>query len=334
LLGIGKKCLLITLALLILLVIAGFTFPEANVIFTLDGKTRQARTKAKNVIGFLEEQDTAYKEQDFVFPPLSASIEEGTHITLQHAIPITVELNDKKERMFTLAPTVGEAVEGAGIKLEGADQITPGLDVQITKNISIVITKATSSMDVCRASIPYQTITQTDGNILQGRAEVVQEGKEGVAIQIFDVKSMDGQEVERKLKTERKICAPVDEVVKVGTKKAQRAKPKPVRFAAASGPVNVSRGGSGGGRVMKATAYSAGHGCGYTTATGGRAQYGVVAVDPRVIPLGTKLYIEGYGEAVAGDTGGAIKGNRIDLCYNSNSECVEFGRQDVVVHIK
>ncbi len=85
---------------------------------------------------------------------------------------------------------------------------------------------------------------------------------------------------------------------------------------------------------MKATAYSAGHGCGYITANGSKAQYGVVAVDPRVIPLGTKLYIEGYGEAVAADTGGAIKGDRIDLCYNSNAECIQFGRRDVVVHIQ
>ncbi|MBI4733746.1 MAG: 3D domain-containing protein [Rubrobacteridae bacterium] len=64
-----------------------------------------------------------------------------------------------------------------------------------------------------------------------------------------------------------------------------------------------------------------------------RAQKGVVAVDPRVIPLGTRLYIEGYGEAIAADTGGAIKGNRIDLCYNTPGECFKFGRQTVKVHV-
>ena len=331
-LGIGKKCLLITLALLMVLAIAGFAFPETKVKFTLDGKTRQVTTKADDVTGFLKEQNAAYKEQDFVFPPLSASLEEGIHIILEHATPITVELNGKKEKIFTLASTVGEAVEAAGIGLETADQITPGLDVQITKNTPITIAKATSSMDVCRTPVAYQTITQTDGSIPQGRAEVVQEGKEGVTIQFFDVRSMGGQEVERILKTERKICGPVDEIVKVGTKKIQRAKPKPVRLASAGSSVNVSRG--GGGRVFKATAYSAGHGCGYTTATGGRAQRGVVAVDPRVIPLGTKLYVEGYGEAVAGDTGGAIKGNRVDLCFDSNADAVQFGRRDVVVHVQ
>ena len=70
-----------------------------------------------------------------------------------------------------------------------------------------------------------------------------------------------------------------------------------------------------------------------------KAQYGVVAVDPSVIPLGTKLYIEAvdgswtYGYAVAGDTGGAIKGNRIDLFFNSNAEAMSFGRRQAKVYV-
>jgi 3D (Asp-Asp-Asp) domain-containing protein len=69
------------------------------------------------------------------------------------------------------------------------------------------------------------------------------------------------------------------------------------------------------------------------TASGRRAGYGVVAVDPRVIPLGTRLFIPGYGYAVAGDTGSAIKGNRIDLGFATYAEAVRFGRQTVTVYI-
>jgi 3D (Asp-Asp-Asp) domain-containing protein len=69
------------------------------------------------------------------------------------------------------------------------------------------------------------------------------------------------------------------------------------------------------------------------TRTGRRATYGVVAVDPRVIPLGTMVYVEGYGLALACDTGGAIKGHRIDLCYDSNYEANRYGRKHVKVHI-
>ena len=77
------------------------------------------------------------------------------------------------------------------------------------------------------------------------------------------------------------------------------------------------------------------------TATGMKAQYGVIAVDPRVIPLGSRVYVESsdggkswvYGFAIAGDTGGAIKGNRIDLCYNTKAECYQFGRKSATVYV-
>ena len=78
-------------------------------------------------------------------------------------------------------------------------------------------------------------------------------------------------------------------------------------------------------RTMRADA------AGYT-ATGYRAGHGIVAVDPHVIPLGTKLYIPGYGFAIAGDTGGAIVGNRIDLGFNSISDAMQFGRRTVKVY--
>ena len=88
---------------------------------------------------------------------------------------------------------------------------------------------------------------------------------------------------------------------------------------------------------MEATAYtddiaSQGKWLGQT-ATGVKPEKGVVAVDPKVIPLGTKLYITGYGKAIAGDTGGAIKGNKIDLFLPNRGDCMRFGRQKVKVRV-
>jgi 3D (Asp-Asp-Asp) domain-containing protein len=89
--------------------------------------------------------------------------------------------------------------------------------------------------------------------------------------------------------------------------------------------------------IMSATGYDTSPqtlpGSNGRTATGMVARYGVVAVDPRVIPLGTYVYVEGYGFAIASDTGGAIKGNRIDLCFNSRRESLAWGRRRVTVHI-
>jgi len=86
---------------------------------------------------------------------------------------------------------------------------------------------------------------------------------------------------------------------------------------------------------MLATAYTAycGGRCSGRTALGWAAGYGIVAVDPRVIPLRSRLYIPGYGYAVAGDTGGSIRGSRIDLGFNTYRDAREFGRRDVTVYI-
>ena len=86
--------------------------------------------------------------------------------------------------------------------------------------------------------------------------------------------------------------------------------------------------------IMKATAYSPQEpGLTDTTASGLKAQHGVVAVDPSVIPLGTRLFVEGYGYAIAADTGGAIKGNRIDLCFDTLAEVNAYGWRTVRVEI-
>lgn len=83
--------------------------------------------------------------------------------------------------------------------------------------------------------------------------------------------------------------------------------------------------------TFEATAYTW---TGYRTATGTWPSRGTVAVDPRVIPLGTELYIEGYGPAVAADTGGAIQGQKIDLYMDSEHECLQWGRRKVEVQIR
>jgi 3D (Asp-Asp-Asp) domain-containing protein len=99
----------------------------------------------------------------------------------------------------------------------------------------------------------------------------------------------------------------------------------------------TSRGGYVNFITMRATAYTASK---YArTASGERVSLGVVAVDPRVIPLGTKLYVQSldgsidYGYAIASDTGGAIKNNKIDLFFNTNSDCYKFGVRNVRVYI-
>jgi 3D (Asp-Asp-Asp) domain-containing protein len=86
--------------------------------------------------------------------------------------------------------------------------------------------------------------------------------------------------------------------------------------------------------TMSASAYTAyDDGNSHYTYRGNLVRKGLVAVDPSVIPLGTRLYIPGYGYAIADDVGGAIKGNKIDLAFDSRSEALQFGRQTVTVYV-
>ena len=89
---------------------------------------------------------------------------------------------------------------------------------------------------------------------------------------------------------------------------------------------------------VTSTAYTANcNGCSGTTATGvnlhANPNAKVIAVDPRVIPLGTKVYVEGYGYAIAADTGGAIKGNKIDVFFPSKQMLIDWGRKKVKIKI-
>jgi 3D (Asp-Asp-Asp) domain-containing protein len=90
--------------------------------------------------------------------------------------------------------------------------------------------------------------------------------------------------------------------------------------------------------TVTATAYTAFcAGCSGVTATGidlrSNPNQKVIAVDPTVIPLGSTVYVEGYGEAIAGDTGGAIKGNRIDLFIPNYANAIDFGKRTLEVTI-
>ena len=172
--------------------------------------------------------------------------------------------------------------------------------------------------------IPIRAETESRENkdMFEGEKKVITKGEVGQKTESLKNTYVNGVlETTEVLKSEI-TKDPVKEVVEVGTKKG----------TVAPNEKNAKRV-----IVMQATAYDPT--AGSKTAMGTRARVGAVAVDPKVIPLGSKLYIESidgfasYGYATAEDTGGAIKGNRIDLFYNSNAEANRFGRRNVKVYV-
>jgi 3D (Asp-Asp-Asp) domain-containing protein len=172
-------------------------------------------------------------------------------------------------------------------------------------------------------SLKADTVYEFSRSVGLGRIVKVKDGKDGSLTKTFKLIKKDGKVVGKELIREERVDA------------------VPNTFHLGRGGYNPSRGGSSFKPLrtltMRASAYdpgpqSNGKWAG-TTALGITPRYGIVAVDPRTIPLGSLLFVEGYGFAYAADTGGAIKGDRIDLCMNTVAECYRFGRKKVKVHV-
>lgn len=171
-------------------------------------------------------------------------------------------------------------------------------------------------------SIPSEVRYEFSRTVGSGRVVKAQDGKPGEVRRTYEIIHKGSNAVEKKLIKE------------------ERVEPKPTLFLMGRSGFQPSRGAftRSAVRTMVATAYdpspaTIGPGATGRTRTGRIATYGCVAVDPRVIPLGTLLYVEGYGFGLACDTGGAIKGNRIDLCYDSKRVADRYGKKKVRVHI-
>jgi 3D (Asp-Asp-Asp) domain-containing protein len=175
---------------------------------------------------------------------------------------------------------------------------------------------------VQREPIPYPTLRRSSSELRAGTSKTLRVGINGEKAVTYSVTANEDGTEKRQVLSSEVLKKPVPEIVATGRGKL------------------ASRGYFSGRRVitMSATGYSpapeenGGNRSG-RTATGLKIGHGVVAVDPSFIPLGTRLYIEGYGYAVAADTGGAIKGNRIDLGHETKREGNAFGRRKVKVHI-
>jgi 3D (Asp-Asp-Asp) domain-containing protein len=182
-------------------------------------------------------------------------------------------------------------------------------------------TTNTTETRVETRAIPFKVTYEFSRTVTSGRLLTSSQGKPGQLVNTYTVTVKDGKPVSKVLVSTKKI-EPVDEVILMGKPAYETSRHKFTR-----GRV----------MVMSASAYDPSPrtipGTTGRCANGMRAGYGVVAVDPRVIPLGSTLYVEGYGFAIAADTGGAIKGNRIDLCYDWRSTALQFGRRKVKVHI-
>ena len=183
-------------------------------------------------------------------------------------------------------------------------------------------------LEVKRVLVPYQIERRVDAHLAPGTVKVLQAGSNGWKERVFKITYKDDHLVKREVIEETFIQEPINKIILVGEKKTEALTER-------KNVLKTSRGTFRYRKVinMNASAYSPSSKWGNRTASGIPAKYGVVAVDPKVIPLGTRLYVEGYGPALAADTGGAIKGHKIDLFYESYFQAMFFGRKKLDVYI-
>jgi len=240
-------------------------------------------------------------------------------------------INTDKETVGDLMKTLDDVVS--------ADYVLQGdinKNTELTKNMVIDLTSITEKKITKKETIAYDTEIRENPDLEEGKENVLQEGENG-ELSIITKENYSGAELISSEVVEELVTKEAkNKIIERGTKKkeipipvVELKKEKQPASVTASTVTNNSTS-----LNVVATGYTPGDpGCTGITYTGTKASRGTIAVDPKVIPFGTKLYIPGYGYGVAADTGGAIKGNKIDLCYESRTEALNWGIKNITVYI-
>ena len=300
---------------------------QAEEIFiSVDGNQSSIWTTEKLVKNILEEANIEVAEQDEISIGLDTEVGADNKIDIQKAFQLTLVDGLEERQVWSTSTTVANFLKQQGITLGELDRVEKSMEDVITPGDKVAVVRVEKVTDVVEESIDFAVEKKHDSSILKGKEQVVTQGKKGTVERTYEVVKENGKIVTKTLQSEKVISKPTTQVVAVGTK---------VVTATASRN-NTAAGGKE--FYVTATAYTPNcNGCSGITATGinikSNPDMKLIAVDPKVIPLGSKVWVEGYGYAIAADTGGAIKGNKIDILVSSKSAAKNWGRKKVRIKV-
>ncbi|KUG05179.1 cell wall-binding protein [hydrocarbon metagenome] len=314
--GISLKTAVMSVIALLLLVSLFYAL-QKPVAIDVDGDIIETRAFFTSTVEeVLENRNVALGPYDKVQPSLNSIVKRSESIKITRASPVTVIVGGVKKEIITTPVSITEAINLAGFDLGPKDIIkTLAVDKTIADQVIEVI-RVTEKQDQIEETIPYETEKTTDNTLEKGLSRTIKSGQPGIAVNTVNITYHNGQEVARKVIDSETKVAPEKAVVAMGTITAISRGNLNFNFDRAA--------------YMTVSAYTY---TGRNTSCGLKPAVGLVAVDPNVIPLGSKLYIEGYGYATAADTGGSIKGDRIDVFMEDRGQCLSWGRKTVKVYI-
>lgn len=305
-----------------------FDVIKANTITINNCGEEQTISLAKGTVEeALNRTGITLAENQSVTPSLNTVITGNMNIYVYNSKNIKLTTNGTEMTVKAPESTVENALNILGYGITDDDILNVDKNAQIEDDMKITLKKVTYVDEKSTEKISYKTVEKDSDDIMTGESEVSQKGVDGEKEVTKRCKYIDGKYDSTKVIDEKVIKEPVDKIVLNGTKRGTTTD-------SSGAPVSYSYMVSGSG-----TAYTAAPGA--LTATGVPVYEGGVAVNPAIIPYGSKLYIEAadgshvYGYATAVDTGGALMDGSaiVDLFYFSYDDCVSFGRRDVNVYV-
>lgn len=314
-------------ALILMAALAYQTLFTKSITIAVDGEELTMTVKAWTVGEALDLAGVVLEEGDLVIPEAARFLREGELIQVVRGKRVVLHVDGERLELSVPGENVRDVLVHAGVRMGPLDRVEPVRETPLENGLEIRVIRVTQEEVVEEEPIPYRTLRWADPYLTRGEQRIVREGREGLLRSVVLVTYENGEVAHRNVLSREVVVEPIDQIIGEGSREALQVLQTP------SGTYRYTKV-----IELEATAYYPGPEStdqwadGYTY-TGLRAGYGVVAVDPNVIPLGTRLYIPGYGEAIAGDIGGAIKGYRIDLGFDTYQEAINFGRKRVTAYI-
>lgn len=325
---------------------------EIDATVEADGSTKVINAHYGDKLGdIVAKAGVTLDDNDIVSADLDSELQESANLVVTRQYKVTVEDNGTTRVVDVPEGTVANVITAANITLGDEDTLSVAETEPVTEGMVVTVNRVTYATQTVTEDVPFETETKQTASLYKGETKVETAGVNGTKTAVKECKFVNGELVQSKDVAIISETAPVAEVKLVGTKE----KPVANATATAASTANTSKPQTGtisgntitdaNGNTLNVSRVITGQCTAYTgggiTATGAPAAVGRVAVNPNVIPYGTRLYIASpdgsvvYGYAIASDTGGAMMSGRVlaDLYYNTESECINFGRRTMNIYV-